>query len=138
MPTRTPLVPTRSRAGLSRRRRSPAAWLLLAALLPAAVGASVYGFLDQGAIRYFRGDDTRMMSENLDAVLSEPADKSPREWRNPKTGSHGRAEVLHSFEHEGMQCRRVRVSNHARGVDGMSTADMCEVDGAWKVLRLPE
>mgnify|MGYP001813418185 CR=1 FL=1 len=114
-------------------------WLLLAAaLLAPAAGASVYGFLDQGAIRYFRGDDARLMSENLDAVLADPADDAPREWRNPNTGSHGRAVVLRTFEHQGMRCRRVRVTSHARGVDGMSTADMCDVDGTWKVLRLPE
>jgi hypothetical protein len=37
-----------------------------------------------------------------------------------------------------MACRRVRVTNHARGIDDTATADMCQVDGAWKVLRLPE
>jgi surface antigen len=127
----------------ARRVRRPPAPVLallvtLCVLIPALAAASVYGFLDQGAIRYFRGDDARLMSENLDAVLANPADKVPRDWRNPATGSHGQAEALRTFEHDGMHCRRVRVTNHARGVDGMSTADMCEVDGTWKVLRLPE
>jgi surface antigen len=108
------------------------------ALLPAPSDASVYGFLDQGAIRYFRGDDATLMSQNLDAVLADTADAGPRQWRNPETGSHGNAEVVKTFEHDGMRCRRVRVHNHARGVDDVSTADMCEVDGSWKVLRLPE
>jgi surface antigen len=116
--------------------RPPAAALLLT--LAAGAGASMYGFLDQGAIRYFRGDDAKLMAANLDAVLADPAHRPGRDWRNPQTGSHGSAVVLESFEHDGMQCRRVRVSNHARGVDDLTTADMCKLDGAWKVLRLPE
>jgi len=89
-------------------------------------------------VRYFRGDDADLMLENLHAVLAESADNAAREWRNTATGSNGRAVVLKRFEHEGMNCRRVRVSNHARGVDDTVTADMCQVEGAWKVLRLPE
>ena len=118
--------------------------LLLAAGLPLAgvwapqAQAAVYGFLQQGAVRYFRGEDAELMMQNLEAALSAPTDDAPHEWRNPATGSHGRAEVLKRFEHDGMACRRVRVTNHARGIDDTATADMCQVDGAWKVLRLPE
>lgn len=119
-------------------RRPLALLVTLCLLFPTLAAASIYGFLDQGAIRYFRGDDARLMSENLDAVLADPAEKVPREWRNPATGSHGRAEALSTFEHDGMHCRRVRITNHARGVDDVSIADMCEVNGTWKVLRLPE
>lgn len=127
----------RWRARLRSARRL--ALLAALALLPAApAGASVYGFLDQGAIRYFRGDDAELMSRNLDAVLADPVDDAQQSWRNPATGSHGRAVVLETFEHEGMPCRRLRISNHAQGVDDVSTADMCNVDGTWKVLRLPE
>ncbi len=112
--------------------------LLSTALLATAAGASVYGFLDQGAVRYFRGDDAELMMQNLNATLADPADGATQAWRNSATGSHGRAGVLKRFEHDGMDCRRVRVTNHARGIDDTATADMCNVDGTWKVLRLPE
>ncbi len=111
---------------------------LTAALMPMGVGAQVFGFLDQDAVRYFRGDDTRLMSDNLTAVLDEPDDDASGDWRNPETGSYGRAVVEKAFEHQGMSCRRARISYHAGGVDDTSVADLCKVEGAWKVLRLPE
>jgi hypothetical protein len=113
--------------------------LIALMLLLAAVGAtaSSYSFLDQGAIRYFRGDDAALMSANLNAVLAAPEHEPAQDWENPATGSRGRAEVLTRFAHEGMPCRRVRITNHARGIDTVTIADMCDVDGSWKVLRLP-
>jgi surface antigen len=125
----------------TRRRPSRSLVLMLtlvAGLVATAAGAQVYGFLEQGAVRYFRGDDARLMSENLDAVLATPGEDEPGEWRNPETGSHGSAVVERSFEHQGMSCRRVRLANHAGSIDDTSVADMCQVDDAWKVLRLPE
>jgi surface antigen len=120
--------------------RSGAAGLctfLLLLLVCNGAAASSYSFLDQGAIRYFRGEDAALMSANLNAVLAAPEGAPARDWQNPETGSQGRAEVLMRFEHEGLSCRRVRITNHARGTDTVTTADMCDVDGSWKVLRLP-
>jgi hypothetical protein len=112
--------------------------ILTTALMSTGVGAQVFGFLDQGAVRYFRGDDTGLMSNNLTSVLDEPDDDASGDWRNAETGSYGRAVVEKAFEHQGMACRRVRITNHAGGIDDTSVVDMCKVEGAWKVLSLPE
>ena len=113
---------------------------LLACLLGlcgTAMGAT-YGFLDQAPMRYFSAEDIAMMSANIDAVLAAPDDNQQQTWRNDKTGNHGSAVSLRTFEEKGMQCRRVRIDNHAKGTDERSTADLCQVDGTWKVLRFPE
>lgn len=107
-------------------------------LIPALASASVYGFLDQGAMRYFRGEDAALMSAAMDAALADTADDQPQTWRNDATGSHGSVTVLRSFTDHGRDCRRLEISNHAGGTDGRAVADMCHVDGVWKVLRMPE
>jgi surface antigen len=112
--------------------------LALSVLVSMGADAAIYGFLDQGAVRYFRGDDARLMSANLDTVLAAPELNRRSEWRNPKTGSHGSAVAERGFNHDGMQCRRVRLVNHAGGIDGTTVADMCKLEESWKVLRLPE
>jgi surface antigen len=113
---------------------------LLACLLGlsgTAMGAT-YGFLDQAPMRYFSAEDIAMMSANIDTVLADPNDNQEQTWSNHKTGNRGSAVSLRTFEEKGMQCRRVRIDNHAQGNDDRSTADLCQVDGTWKVLRLPE
>jgi surface antigen len=116
----------------------PSALLAALMLLPAIAHASVYGFLDQGAMRYFAGDDAALMSAAIDAALADPTGNQTQTWRNDATGSHGSATVLRSFEKDGRDCRRVEIQNHAGGMDGRAIADMCEMDGVWKVVRMPE
>ena len=106
--------------------------------LSGTVMGAVYGFLDQAPMRYFSAEDIAMMSANIDAVLAAPDDNQDRTWRNEKTGNFGSAVSLRTFEANGMHCRRLRIDNHAQGNDDRSTADLCQVDGTWKVLRLPE
>ena len=124
------------------RRSLPMA--LLMALLTCSLGLSgaamgaVYGFLDQAPMRYFNAEDMAMMSANIDAVLADPDDNQEQTWSNEKTGNRGSAVSLRTFEDKGMHCRRLRIDNHSRGNDERSTADLCQVDGHWKVLRLPE
>ncbi|MGB5733934.1 MAG: RT0821/Lpp0805 family surface protein [Thiohalocapsa sp.] len=101
-----------------------------------AMGA-VYGFLDQAPMRYFSAEDMAMMSAAMDTVLAAPDDNQGQTWRNDKTGHHGSVVSLRTFEQQGMRCRRLRIDNHAEGNDERSTADLCQVDGVWKVLRLP-
>ena len=100
--------------------------------------AATYGFLDQAPMRYFSAEDIAMMSANIDNVLADPDDNQEQTWSNDQTGNRGSAVSLRTFEEKGMQCRRVLIDNHAKGTDDRSTADMCQVDGTWKVLRLPE
>jgi len=119
----------------------PALGLLLLCCLFVSAGAAVgavYSFLDQAPMRYFNAEDTRLMSENIDAVLANPADNVSLGWRNNSTSSNGEAVSVRSFEHQGMRCRRLHIDNHANGADARTTADMCDVEGVWKVLRLPK
>lgn len=111
--------------------------LCLLGLSSAAMGA-VYGFLDQAPMRYFSAEDMAMMSANIDAVLADPNDDQEQSWSNDKTGNRGSAVSLRTFEENGMHCRRLRIDNHSQGNDERGTADLCQVDGRWKVLRLPE
>ncbi|QQO53740.1 MAG: hypothetical protein N838_10635 [Thiohalocapsa sp. PB-PSB1] len=103
----------------------------------AAIGA-LYSFLEQAPMRYFSPEDSKLMSDNIDAVLAVPDNDVPQAWHNDTTGNHGSAMSTRSFRHQNMNCRRLRIDNHASGVDARITADLCDVDGVWKVLRLPE
>ena len=118
--------------------RSLSALLGALTLLSALAHASVYGFLDQGAMRYFEGEDAALMSAAIDAALAAPTDSEARSWRNDATGSHGSVTVLRTFSDHGRNCRRIEIQNHAGGTDGRAVADMCQIDGVWKVLRMPE
>jgi surface antigen len=110
----------------------------LTLLVPTLAHSSVYGFLDQGAMRYFEGEDAVLMSAAIDAALANPSDNETQSWRNDATGSHGSVTVLQTFTDNGRHCRRIEIQNHAGGMDGQAIADMCQVDGVWKVLRMPE
>ncbi|MGB5831242.1 MAG: hypothetical protein WBG92_04535 [Thiohalocapsa sp.] len=112
--------------------------LTLLAALSGTASAAVYGFLEQAPMRYFSAEDNAMMTANIDAVLAAPDDNAPRTWRNDKTSNYGSAVALRTFTHQEINCRRLRIDNHAQVGDGRTTADLCEVEGVWKVLRLPE
>ncbi len=97
---------------------------------------AVYGFLEQAPMRYFNAEDSARMSANIEAVLADPTDNRSRSWHNDATGNRGSAEALRSFEHQEMKCRRLRVDNRAKGIEEQTTAELCQVEGVWKVLRM--
>jgi surface antigen len=130
---------TKRPARAANRSRLLAA-LVLGALvtLPAGLSASVYGFLDQGAMRYFAPSDLEQMSATIDKVLAEPNASETLSWKSSESDAHGRVRPGKSFEAQGMQCRRIEITNFANGREDRSVIDMCNQEGVWKVLRMPQ
>jgi 17 kDa outer membrane surface antigen len=110
-----------------------------AAALPAH--AFDYSFLQQSPIRYFNDTDMQMMDTALNEVLNNPRDEVRKSWENAATGSGGEVTSLYSYAKDGYECRRVQLTNHARKARegaAKSLVDMCQVDGAWKLVNAPQ
>jgi surface antigen len=108
------------------------AWLMLglAALMYFAVGPAPAGnltFLKQAPVSYFNDEDMRMLKEAVQQVLDDSNVKASKTWSNPATGNHGKVEGRSAFKTAaGVSCKRVRVTNHASGVDGQATYTVCK------------
>lgn len=130
--------PRTPRANNRRNRGWTAAILSGLILLPVGLSASVYGFLDQGAMRYFTPADLEQMSATIDQVLAAPEARETLTWKSTKTDAHGQVRPGKSFEAQGMSCRRIEITNSASGREDRSVIDMCNHEGVWKVLRMPQ
>jgi hypothetical protein len=128
-------APDRRRQRIVTRLLVAAVWLA-AVTSPGIAAGSNLGFLKDAPITRFTGPDLEMFQSNLTAALEQNADGSHRRWDNPNTGSSGQIAVINSFAHDSKRCRRVRISNRARGyAEAKTDAVFCqETDGQWKLL----
>jgi hypothetical protein len=110
-----------------------------AATLPAH--AFDYSFLNQSPIRYFNDADAKMMDATLNQVLNDPKDEVSKSWRNDQTGSNGEVKALYSYAKDGLECRRIQLTNYAKQArnsgNAKSLLDMCRVGDTWKILDAP-
>jgi len=99
-------------------------------LAMAAVQAGNLEFLKQSPISYFNDEDVRLLKEAVTQVMDDKNVRATKEWSNPNTGNSGKVEGRSAFKTaEGVDCRRVRVTNHAKAVDGQSTYTVCKAPG---------
>lgn len=102
----------------------------------AASAQSGLGYLKTSPINYFNNEDIRLMKANVDGLLEAGAEGDKKQWRNPKSGHSGEAEVMKSFSADGMNCKRVRVANEAKGLKSDATYPLCKVPGkGWRVRQ---
>jgi hypothetical protein len=115
--------------------RIEAALLGLVLLLPMAASAqSGLGFMKNSPISYFDSEDIKLMKANAYAVLDSPESDAKGEWANPKTRHSGQAEVIKAFTADGMPCKRLRMTNAAKGVTSDATYPLCKYPGkGWQV-----
>ena len=64
-------------------------------------------------------------------ALDYIADGQPRRWENSQTGATGVLTPLTTFEHEGMNCRRLEMFNEVKGVTGRSVFVFCRQPDAF-------
>jgi hypothetical protein len=112
-----------------------AALLSLGLALPLAAWAqSGLGFMNDSPLSYFNSEDMKLMRANADAVLGSESASAKAEWSNPKTKHSGGAEVVESFVADGMPCKRLRVTNAAKGVKSDAVYPLCKYPGkGWRV-----
>jgi hypothetical protein len=120
-----------------KRANLPALTVLAAGLAllldAAALQAGNLNFLKDSPLRHFSKDDSNLMLKNARAVLDSSAANASQTWRNPKTGASGLAEVKAQFNApDGTPCKRLRVENSAKGIEGEATYTVCKYsDRGW-------
>jgi surface antigen len=118
-------------------RRSMLA-VCLAAAFPAAAQSQLYGTLKGTPAEVFDDEDRRLFREASNKALDEAAVDEVVRWENPKTQSHGELKVLSTFEWKKAPCRKIRVSNEARGRKATNDFNFCHIGEKWKVLSPSE
>jgi len=115
---------------------------LLTTLLPlllafgSAQGAN-FRWLEFSPVRYFTDGDWEMMTTTADRALNNGKDGEAFDWSNPESGSSGSLTPIGKAKsRKGSDCRKLKISNHAKGLSNTSTQILCkQPDGEWKVAR---
>ncbi|HKE94275.1 MAG TPA: RT0821/Lpp0805 family surface protein [Povalibacter sp.] len=109
--------------------------MLVTLLLPPQSHAANLTFLRNSPVFWFNDTDRRMMNDAAMQVLNDADPRAVREWNNPRTRAAGRVESLGRFRSaDGMDCRRLRLWNQARGIEGEMTFPVCRVQGGdWRL-----
>jgi surface antigen len=116
-------------------------WLALAGLIGflLATGSPVHAgnleFLSKSPVSYFNDEDMRLLKETVAQVLDDEDANAKKSWSNPATGNSGEVESTGAFKTAaGVTCKRVRVTNHAKAVDGQGSYVVCQdADKGWAV-----
>ena len=106
---------------------------LVAALGSAtAASAANLGFLKDAPIARFTEQDLTLFKQTLDEVLDKGADGEARRWSNPETKAGGEIKAIKSFERGATPCRRVAISNAAKGLSASGQYNFCkQPTGQW-------
>ena len=116
-------------------------WLALAGLAGflVATGAPAHAgnleFLNKSPVSYFNDEDMRLLKETVAQVLDDKNAFIKKSWSNPATGNSGRVEGRGAFKTAaGVTCKRVRVTNHAKAVDGQGSYIVCQdAEKGWAI-----
>ena len=119
-------------------RRICVAWIMAFALACGLAGSTVraqakFGGLDKTPAAKFTSDDWQLFYAALDSIAAAETNGSTQSWSNPKTGSSGKLELQSSFQaSDGRSCKRLRITNHAADLDGVTTMNICRSGtGKW-------
>ncbi len=109
--------------------------LLMTVSMPLPTVAAGLGFLKNSPVYYFDDADRKLMNEAVVEVLNEASGESSREWKNPRTGSSGKVQGMGRFRSaDGLDCRKLKLFNQARGIEGEATYPVCRADGGeWRL-----
>jgi surface antigen len=97
--------------------------------------AANLGFLNDSPMSYFDDEDIRLLREAALKVLENKSSRTKESWTNPATGHSGRVEGRGAFTAEGgLACRRLRLSNRAKGMEGQATYTVCkDAEKGWMI-----
>ena len=120
---------------MNTRTRIGSALIAAAVLLPLAAPAAGLGFLRRTPIYYFTDGDLKLMSDAALQILNGSDPSAQREWNNPKTGYSGKVQGLGRFKSsDGLDCRKLKLWNQAKGIEGESTFPVCRsAGGEWQL-----
>jgi surface antigen len=118
--------------------RSILAVCIAAAALPVSAQSQLYGTLKGTPAEVFNDEDRRLFREASYKALDDAAVDEVVRWENPKTQSHGEIKVLSTFEWKKAPCRKLRVSNEARGRKATNDFNLCHIGEKWKAVSPSE
>lgn len=109
--------------------------LVALTLGPNAARAANLSFLRNSPLSYFQKEDVDLMMKNARAVLDSTDPSAKHTWSNPRTGASGFAQVTGQFTTaDGARCKRLRVFNKAKTVEGQATYPVCKSgDRDWAI-----
>jgi len=108
---------------------------IVTAIVPSTAVSAGLAFLKTSPIYYFDDTDRKMMMDAAQQVLNDADGSAMREWKNPGTSASGKVQGLGKFRSEdGLECRKVKVSNQARGLESEATYPVCrDTNGEWRL-----
>ncbi|HEY5806695.1 MAG TPA: RT0821/Lpp0805 family surface protein [Povalibacter sp.] len=104
-------------------------------LLPSISHTAGLGFLNNAPISYFTDADLKLMHGAVLEVLNDADGTTVREWKNPSTGYSGKVQGMGKFRTaDGLDCRKIKVWNQAKGIESESVYPVCRAAGAdWRL-----
>jgi hypothetical protein len=102
---------------------------------PTVFAQGNYGWLKTAPVSHFTAEDLKLMKDAAAAVLDSTEGGATRSWQNAATGNSGVIrEVSRQTDDAGRDCRRLRVDNRAKNMNGSSTYTVCRAgDGTWQI-----
>ena len=109
--------------------------MLLLACNGGAMAANM-SFLDNTPISRFNDQDNKMLQAAFRKAMDEGDNGATVEWKNEKTTSGGTITPLESFERQGAQCRKARVTTEHKLLKGEGQYNFCKnPKGTWKLVQ---
>jgi surface antigen len=109
------------------------AWMSIWAF--SAMAQSEFGFLKQSPVSFFNDHDFDLMKAAATEVLGGGGVGTAKSWRDPDNGNSGSIKLLAAFSSaDGRSCKRLRIENHAKGMSGVYTTNVCRSEsGPWLI-----
>jgi 17 kDa common-antigen outer membrane protein len=106
---------------------------IFATCAPALTFGGNLSFLKNSPVTYFKKQDMDMLTRTAEKVLESQEANASGSWSNPKTGNSGEITLAGQFTStEGLTCKRLRVLNRAKVVEGTALHTVCKTpDRGW-------
>ena len=99
-----------------------------------AAQAANYRWLENSPIRHFTQQDHEMARANMAKALDEGQVGEELSWENPASDARGSATVLSDYTKDDLNCRRIRVHNVAKTLEGSTSYGLCKhPEAGWKL-----
>jgi len=85
--------------------------------------------------QYFTDQDWQLFDDTLKSTLDAAPDGQPRAWSNPASKAAGEFTVLKSLQHNGKDCRQVKIVSSAGGLRRVTGIAFCKDEEAgWQAI----
>jgi surface antigen len=130
------LITVAEGAAIDPIRRFAAVALTGLLLAGAALAAGPMSWLTDTAFAKFDDKDTQLFKAALDKALDSPADGTPVQWNNERSGSSGTVTPERRVAQGGASCRDLRIANRHKDLAGEGVYRFCRTSaGKWSLVQ---